>query len=66
MTRSWCAKACYSGCEPFIFGSVMLPADAKFHEVEAALLALWKSISPHPAPRIEPVPGLLVFQEHEA
>lgn len=65
MNRYWCAFAQYPGKAQFLFGSAMLPIDAKSHEVEAALLKIWSEMSPHPAPRITPVAGAVHFVPEE-
>jgi hypothetical protein len=59
--RHWCARCCYSGRSEFLFGTVQ--ADG-YEAARAALLALWATLSPHPAPdRIDPIPGELVFHD---
>lgn len=63
--RPWCAKAQYPGLEPFLGGTVILPAEAQSHEVEAALIAHFRKFLPDGFKLIEPVCGALFFHEEE-
>ncbi len=63
MRRAWCARFFYTDHEPFFCGTVVLEVTADFGDVMSALLTEWKKISPYPAPRMEPVPGLVFFKE---
>ena len=44
--RPWCAVAKFPGMEPFLMGTVTLPAGARQDEIEAALQAHGKSMLP--------------------
>jgi hypothetical protein len=61
--RPWCAEAAYLGLEPFIGGTIYLPAKAQAHEIEAALLAHFRSFLPDGFTIVRPVCGALFFQE---
>lgn len=62
MNRAWCGQAQYPGLKPFVFGTVVLDAKAKDHEVREALDDLWFSIIAFSPPPYEPIPGALFFK----
>ncbi|WP_143732990.1 hypothetical protein [Pontibaca methylaminivorans] len=64
--RPWCAKARYPGLDPFLGGTVVMPADAASHEVETALIEHFRRFLPDGFEIIEPVCGALFFTEGEA
>lgn len=66
MNRLWIGRAQYPGRRPFIFGNVVLPTDAKHHEIAAALADLWASLSPHPAPPFVPEAGAVFYRPEES
>lgn len=60
-TRHWCASCRYPGLEEFLLGTVQAEG---YEAARAALLALWREISPHPPPdTFDPIPGELVFRD---
>lgn len=62
--RYWCAQGQYTGREKFIFGSVMMPIDARFDEIESALTIQWALVFPFAPPAFfVPIPGIIFFQE---
>lgn len=58
--RVWLGRCQYDGHEPFMLGQVVLSEDARFDEVLKALEMLWRVISPHPVPKIEPIEGMIL------
>lgn len=65
-TVSWCGRATFANHDPFIIGTVHLPIEAQFHEVERALLDLWHASFPFNPPKIEPVRGMVYFIEDDS
>lgn len=61
--RPWCAKARYPGLEPFLGGTVVMPADAPSHEIEPAMHEHFLTFLPPGFEIIEPVCGALFFCE---
>lgn len=61
--RPWCAKAQFPGKKPFIGGTVVLPAAARFDEIEAALYAHFYEFQPTGFKILEPICGSLFFHE---
>ena len=62
--RWWVGEAQYQGCARFVLGNVRATGP---ESARAALVALWASISPHPAPEsITPQPGRLVLEDDDA
>lgn len=59
--RAWAGHCTYPGKEPFYLGTIVIDARAKQHEVDAALLSLWATISPHEPPAITAIPGCVFF-----
>jgi hypothetical protein len=49
-TRYWSAIGQCEGLEPFYFGSVLSPLDARMDEVETALTISWATVFPFCAP----------------
>jgi hypothetical protein len=65
-TRYWSAIAQYDDLDPFYFGSVMLPLDARIDEVETALTISWATVFPFaPPPRFSPIAGTVWFRHEE-
>ena len=60
--RPWCAIAVYPGLKEFIGGTVVLPADAQSHEIEAALRDHFATFIPPGFKVIKPVAGAMFFQ----
>jgi hypothetical protein len=63
MRRAWCGRCAYPDRQPFVFGTVLLDLHAGEREAISALQDAWAEISPHPAPNIQPVPGVIFFRE---
>lgn len=61
--RPWCAKVRYPGLKPFLGGTVVIPADAQAHEIEAALRKHFLTFLPPGFEIIEPLCGALFFSE---
>lgn len=58
--RHWCGQCEYPGRAPFLLGTVQAESElGALRELEK----LWAGLSPHPAPSIAPIPGLLAFRE---
>jgi hypothetical protein len=64
--RPWCAKAQFPGKEPFVGGTVILPAEARADEIEAALHAHFLTFLPGGFTIIQPICGALFFQDGTA
>jgi hypothetical protein len=65
VNRSWCGRGQYPGLKPFVFGTIVLDAKAKDHEVRQALDDLWFSLIPFSPPDYVPVPGALFFEAED-
>lgn len=60
--RPWCAEAQFPGLKPFIGGTVVLPADAPSHAIEAALRDYFSTFLPPGFVILRPICGALFFQ----
>jgi len=60
--RNWVARSTYPDRETFYFGTVQ--AESELAALRAAEAA-WAEISPHPAPSMVMLPGLLAFSPDE-
>jgi len=63
--RPWCAKAQYPGLEPFMFGTVTLPLDARHDEIVDALDAALTRIIPQGYTILAVECGSIFFNECE-
>jgi hypothetical protein len=64
--RPWCAIAQYPGLKSFHVGTVDMPHDAQFYEIEQALITHALTFLPEGFTIIQPKCGALFFQEFEA
>ena len=60
--RIWVGMCEFPGKKRFYLGNVVMPLEAMDHEIQKALVELWDSIIPYPAPDyIRPIPGAIFF-----
>jgi len=59
--RPWCAVAQYPGLKEFLAGTIVMPREAQFHEVEAALRAHFDQFIPPGYKIIKHAAGALFF-----
>lgn len=64
-SRPWCAVIQYPGLNPMIFGTAVLPTDARLDEVEAEIVALAQTCFPDGWKLIDLRPGALIFHPEE-
>lgn len=63
--RPWCAKIQYTGLKSCHAGTITMPANAKSHEIEAALMAHFLTFLPPGFTIIEQMCGAMFFQEYD-
>lgn len=63
--RPWCAKAIYPGLAEFTLGTITMPADARYDQIEAALADHAALFLPPGFTIIKPICGALFFQGEE-
>ena len=61
--RHWCGRCEYPGRKPFILGTVQAESEL---DALRQLQAAWAAHSPHPAPSIAPIPGMLAFHPEKS
>lgn len=62
VTQNWCARYQYDDKEPFHFGTVVMPTNAKQHEVESALQSSWdKNFHFPPGKLVALLPGQVAY-----
>ncbi len=59
--RPFCGEAQFEGKKTFRFGTVFLPADTPYHEVEQELSKLWHETMPIEHPTFSIIPGMIFF-----
>lgn len=59
--RSWCAEAVFPGLKPFIVGTITMPADVRYDEIEGALEAHALTFLPPGFTIRRPLCGALFF-----
>jgi len=61
--RNWSAIGHYPSKKPFVFGTVMLPLDARYDEIMTALRGKWAEFMPIDTPPVfDPIMGMVWFQ----
>ncbi len=61
--RSWSAIGHYPNKKAFVFGTVMLPLDARHDEIMAALRSKWADAFPIDSPPVfDPIMGTVWFR----
>jgi hypothetical protein len=63
--RPWVARAQYPGLESFLAGTIIMPADAKSHEIEQALLDHFNHFLPPGFKILDQICGAIFFQSEE-
>ncbi|WP_347092929.1 hypothetical protein [Sphingomonas parapaucimobilis] len=62
--RNWSAVCQYPGKKMFVFGTVMLPLDARHDEIVAELGDAYAKVFPFDQPPVfDPIGGIVWFQE---
>jgi hypothetical protein len=64
--RPWCAVAQYPGLQRFLVGTVVLPHNAKSHEIEKALVVHALTFLPEGFTITEVKCGALFFQSEDS
>lgn len=64
MIRPWCAKIQYPGLKPCVGGTITMPADAQYHEIEAALTAHFLTFIPPGFQILEHMCGAIFYLDY--